>query len=346
MGSSAQPESMAQMLQTIVGLGNLQESKRANRAQEAQRKEQITQEAQRLGIDENDKRFGQVQTLLKNISDHSATAADSIEELAKLTGMSAPIVEQLKRFALTAPQTADAIRNQAAANGMNAMSPQQQAPMNAQAASVATTGMNTGQAAQAGLLQQIAQAGQGVMGQPGVTQAAGTGMVGAMSQPMQGATSLAGAMTPGLPGQAAQIAAGTMPNAGEQLNAGMTQRGQDIQRTIANSQQQIELAQMQVKTGLNPQEILKGLTDLGAAAAQADDPKLDESTRKLAWARYNTIAKYLGQDQLMTSDPSQGQVGKVKAFLQQHNLIPRTDPNTTPGGVINQIGPMPPTGRP
>lgn len=355
MGSSVQPESMAQMLQMITSLGDLQMRKQQLAQGASQFKQSLALEAQKLGFDQENTNWNKVQTLLKNISDHSTGASSAIIELGQLAHLQPGQIQQLQKFALTAPQTAEAIRNQSAASGAQAMTPQQQAPLNQEAATTAMTGMNQGQLSQSQLLATIAGRAQQQLGapaaapnQPSMLDASATGLLGGMTQPMAGATSFTGAMTPGLSGAAATNAAGTTMTA-----ASAAQNKVETLTMIANNQMQqaqqaIALAGLARRQSLDPAEAVTALKTMSELAAQASDPKMEPSTRAIVWSTYNSIARRIdpsGSEGLMQTDPSAKNAGSIQT--QINKFIGANTPASTvpqgalPAGQVLQQMPMP-----
>lgn len=335
--------SMGQMVQMIVGLGNLQLDKKKFEQSKVEHQDQLAQAAKQLGLQEDDANFRKVTSMIGAIRDNSVKASDAIEQLASTLHLQPSQIQALKQYALTAPQTAEALRNQSAGQGYAAATPSQRDAMDTQAASVATSGQSTGQAGQAALLAQIAGAGgQQVAQNPALANTLGAGLAGNMAQPMQGITSITGANTPGLPQAAARIAAGTQMSAGQVASNSAEILRTQAELTIAQGSQQIQLAGLAKRANLDPHEVVEALKSAADVAAKAVAPTNQPATRKAYWALYNGIISHIdptNQEGLKQQDPEAGSYGTIMSNLQKYGITGQQTPGpVAPGQMIQQLG--------
>lgn len=334
--SSFSSVSLPQILQMIVGLGDLQERQKSRQQQEQEHKDAIALQLKQLGLQEGDKRFSQATQLMSKIAENSSAASDSIEQLASTLGLPSDVVQALKQYALTSPQTVAALRNQAAVQGYRKAPADQRAIMNQEAAFGATAGESQGQTMQSQLLAQIA--GQPIQGKDWLQQLA-TGLQAGMAQPMAGAVQQAG-----LQGGMAPIAAGTQYR-GDLTPAQFAsidlegKRLQLEQVTQAQSAAERQVA-LQQRTGLTTSDVLSGIAKLDDIAKSLADPKMDKGSRALAIKRYNSLARMIGMDPIPDGADAPQAANMLQQYMNKYHWSPQI-PQVAPDATATQIPGIP-----
>ncbi len=345
MGSGVQPESMAQMVQMITSLGDLQLHKRQLDQNAVQFKQTLAQTAERLGFERDDARFKNVTKTLETLASLPSDTRDAYAQLTKLMGGSIPpeAGQLLSQIGLKMPETAQTIRDRLMNQGVKSMNSDQQGQLAQATAMTGATGMNPGQMAQSQLLQTIAQGGNNfVQSQPGLATTLGAGLAGNMAAPASGIGQIAMANTPGAPLAAARIGAGLDPTAGQVMSNRADLLRQQAELAIASGQQSIALAGLARRQNLDPQEAVQALNTAADIAAKAVLPTNNPATRKAYWALYNGVVKRIdpsGSEGLMQQDPDAKSYGSIMSTLQKFGI---GGSYQAPGQTTQQVGPAAP----
>lgn len=297
MGASYRPPSMADMVQMITSLGELQESKKRREQSDTQFKQQQEMLAQRLGFEKQSEGFQEAQALLRNLADAPPDARPDIYKLSLLMGMPSDKAGQISQVVAglmkTVPQSAASFQNTQTQQGFNSLPPEVQQALRQQAASTTMTGMNTGQVAQAGVQGQVmGSAANTLAGNPDMLRQLGVGAVTGQYQPVQGAIAQRQMADPNAIANLARLAGGGMSEA--QAASARTE-AQSVAQTGAYQQTEAALrtAALSNKVPLSAAEAVKAFPDLNALLQLTQNPKISDAARRQARLQYNTFKRLM-----------------------------------------------------
>lgn len=339
---------MAQMLQTIIGLGQLQMSKREQALREQQYETQKEQFAQQFGLQQGDQRFREVSKLLDAITNASHESRGALTQLGGALGLDRQSIDALAQFGQNAPHTIEMLRTIAANRGyMNATQPQQ-AQMDTEAAAGATTNMNQGQIAASGVTNAALGGGQVAPGTftPDITGALQTGLGIRTSTGQDPLAFSVGQMVrnnPALLTALAKIQSGTGVSEAEAQQIATQRRGQDVQGQLGMYGSNINLMDLASRTAIQaftarqggmvlPGDRLKALEQMAQLNLQSQNFKTTEQENQ-ATTLWNTnvstafpeLAMPVSQGGLLMSSADDfkkpGLMDKARALVS-HSMTP------------------------
>lgn len=338
-------DSQGRMIAMLATLSEIQSRRRAQDLAENQFEESKHQFATSMGFNEKSAEYKKVSDIVDAIARSSSEARSSLIELGKSVGLPQDQIAALTHFGMTAPETMDVMKNREVRQGIQQMTPELRARMDAEAATGATTGMNQGQQSTSALISTLAGNGDPTQAYgkdmlrsmlPGFLQRAATGQTvdqAAVSQNFAG--------RPGLVAQAAGIQGGNMtpyqaaelPIQQQQANTAQGAVSADFYRTnaqiIANSQE-LSMKLLTAKTlgGLTPEQMTSAVGQMRELITSAGKEK-NEANRNYLTGLYNQLAKVINP-QLMTTPEN---------LPNQAGLLDRIGGSFVPPG-------MPPQGPP
>lgn len=335
---------LGQIVQMLSALAGIQSQRRELDQRDQQYETSKQQFAQQMGFQEKSAEFKKAQDLLEQIAKNASAARSSVVELGQAANMPSGMVNALAHFAVSAPETVEAIRNRSASTGYNnpsATGPN--AAMDREAAAGAASGMNTGGVANSGLQAILAGGAQGQ-----VTPA----MQGQYAQrsasnqtPLDALISATIAQNPDMRNRLASVTAGTGMTAAQQAGNEVASRQAvaaegDVQARFAQIRQESMYHQMEIAEKLATAKahgsMTPGMADMAGkmieAAKAVVDPKSDETSRIQAKALYNRLAATIGWPDLQFRDPEAGGPAGLGARFQ-NSLAPFAVPNPPPSPI-------------
>lgn len=341
------PMDMSKMLGLLINLKELDERKKSRAEQMRQFDLQLEQSARQLGIAETDANYRQVIGYLKTIAETSGKAREAIAGLENTFGWKPEQTQAVRQFALSAPETVQSLRDQAATAGRTAATPQQTAQMNMEAAYGATAGMSQGGAAQSGVQAFLGADGQretleSLWGQSEFPRALQQGYVTQQAQPMQGAMQEAGVMG-GMAPRAAGIQYGGDLTAQGQASLQLQGEGLVLDRIRLAQEAEALKQRAAAASGLDGGTVSALFNSMNTTAQQVGNPDLNPELREAARRRLNSMADFLKSPELRMNNPRQdtqtvsfwqrymnqyGSPGAVPAPVTQMPTIPPVMPDS------------------
>lgn len=301
------PEGMGRMIQMISALAQIQNQRRALDQQERQHEEAKRQFGLQLGFNEKSQEYKKFADLVDLYGRSAAEARGAIDELAQQAFPNDPAKQQaLKHFGLSAPETAEAIKNVAIGRGFR--NPSTATPQELEAASQATTGMPTGGVAQSGLQAILAARAQPFVTpqmSQGYAERAATGR-----EPLAAGVQSRILGDPNLIAKLAGVTAGTEMSAPQAAQADIGAGGVQAQfagvrqRDVEAQSQFIEhLMQQSARGALTGSDIIAGYKYLTDITNDIATKKGDKNFTLQKMAEYNRMAAILDPS-LMRNDPN------------------------------------------
>lgn len=310
------PGGQARMIQMLATLSDIQQRRRQQDLAEAQFEDSKRVGAEQMGFNVKSREYKQVADLLDAIARSSTESRGALTTLGKSLGLPDAEVAALTQYGQNAPESLDVMRQRAAGAGYAAMAPDQRATTNAEASSVATTGMNQGTIASSQLARTIDTGAQGMV-TPGMQQQAAQRAANPQQNLLEALVTGVIAQDPKMVKKMAGSMAGTdmsVAQAGQQAigareaGAAEGQVAASFYRTNADILYQAgetaaKLASAKALGGLTPQNIIEGTNSLTSMIVAIGKEK-NEASRNQLMAQYNNLARSINPA-LVASDPNE-----------------------------------------
>lgn len=344
----------ARMIQMLATLSGIQQQRRAQDLDEQKFQESTQEFAAQMGFNKDQKQYKVISDLVDAIAKSSTESRNSLVELGRTLGLPQDQVQALAAFGQSAPESMQIMQQRDAAKGMSARTPATAQAQQAEAASIASTGMPSGQAATSGLTANLATGGQSPI--PGMTGPATSQVAQAFIQRLASgqsgleyAASQAGAQNPNLVTQRAGIEGGNISPeqaaqneiARVQAQASLGGVSADFYRTnasiLANAGDiAAKLATAKSLGGLTPENIIQGVSGLREIIMAIGKEK-SSTNRMYLMSQYNQLARTINPA-LMISDQNQlpdkaSILDRMESAVNQPGMTGQPVGGTNPPGI-------------